>query len=355
MGRKSFQAIICILLLAAGCKKDDTAPSLPPVTSGRKAFVVCEGSLGYGNSALGLYLPEKDSSYDDVYKAANGQSLGDIFQSMTRIGDHYLLCINNSDKIIRIRRDNWLVDGTMTIAKPRYILAVNDTKAYVSSIFSKKLFVINPQTMQLTGTLNMPFENAEGMMQYGTTAFICSWDTANNKLYQVNTATDAVTAGPALAGFAPQDILMDKEQKVWVLAGNVPKKKSATLTRIDPSTGNILSSYSFASGADPEKPVFNATKDTLYFIEVDYNGGTANNGIYRMGIHDASLPSQPFIAAQSFQYFWALGIQPATGYIYVGDPKGFTQKGLVNIYKQDGTLLKSFRTGIGPGHFFFDE
>lgn len=88
---------------------------------------------------------------------------------------------------------------------------------------------------------------------------------------------------------------------------------------------------------------------------MDYNGGTTNNGIYRMKIDDLLLPTQPFIPAQNFQYYWALNIQPGTGYIYVGDPKGFTQKGIVSIYRQDGTKVKDFRTGIGPGHFFFDE
>ena len=74
-----------------------------------------------------------------------------------------------------------------------------------------------------------------------------------------------------------------------------------------------------------------------------------------MGIHDAALPAQPFVAAKQYQYFWALGVDPVTGNIYVGDPKGFVQKGSVYIYQQDATLIKTFSVGLGPGHFYFDE
>ncbi len=74
-----------------------------------------------------------------------------------------------------------------------------------------------------------------------------------------------------------------------------------------------------------------------------------------MGINDAALPAQPFIAAKQLQYFWALGIDPATGNIYVGDPRGFIQKGTAYIYRPDGTPVNSFNVGLGPGHFYFDE
>lgn len=245
MGRKSLQAIMLLLLLAAGCKKDDTQPQPPPAGAGKRSLVVCEGSLGNGNASLGLYLPETDSVFDDVYKAANSQGLGDIFQSLTRIGDYYLLCINNSDKILRIRRDNWLLEGTINVPKPRYILKVSDTKAYVSSLFGNKLYVIDPQAMQLTSTITLPYQNPEGMLLNGNMAYVCCWDTANNNLLGINTATDAITQYPLPAGRAPQDILMDKRQRYWILAGNVTKGKGATLTCMEQLTGGGASSTYF--------------------------------------------------------------------------------------------------------------
>jgi hypothetical protein len=142
---------------------------------------------------------------------------------------------------------------------------------------------------------------------------------------------------------------------LWVMAGNVTKGRSATLIRIDPSTGNILKAYTFANGVDPIKPAFNKTRDTLYYIQVKYDGTTNGNGIYRMSILDNELPTVSLIPTLPYQYYYALGIEPGTGYLYVGDPKGFTQKGTVGIYQQDGTLLKTFTTGLGPGQIYFGE
>ncbi len=209
--------------------------------------------------------------------------------------------------------------------------------------------------MQVSGTITMPYKNPEGMLLTGNTAYICTWDTATNNLYKIDINTDQPSAATALLGVAPQEAVLDKENKLWVMAGNMPQGRSATLSRIDPSNGQVIKTYQFPAGADAMRPVLNVAKDSIYFIEVNYTGGTQYNGIYRLGINDASLPSQPFLAAVQFQYFWALGIEPSTGYIYIGDPKGFTQKGTVYIYKPDGTKLTQFSTGVGPGHFYFED
>lgn len=364
MHPKSLPLLALLLLFAvSGCKKEAPIPDPLPVNiTGQKVYVVCEGSLGNGNSALGLYLPDKDSAYMDVYKAANGESLGDIFQSMTRIGNQYFLCVNNSDKIIVINKDSWKKEGPgvsspglIGINKPRYILPVAEEKAYVTSLFHNNLYLIHPGNQVNYGSIQLPYLNAEGMVRIADTVYVACWDTACTSLLRYNVKNDQPIQPIAIPASAPQELLIDAEQKIWVLSGNVSQGRAAALTRINPVTGDVLNSYAFPSGADPLRPVFNAGKDTLYFIEANYNGGSTNNGIFRMAIHANALPDQPFIAAQGFQYFWALGIQPGTGYIYVGDPKGFTQRGAVNIYKQDGSLIKSFLTGIGPGHFYFDQ
>lgn len=357
MGGKNCKALMVLLCCwLASCKKDTPEPAPHTVPTGKGlVYVVCEGNFGTGDATLYAYMPMQDSVYGDLYKNANNQPLGDVFQSMTKIGNNFFLCINNSDKIAVVDAGSVKLSGTINMAKPRYILPISSTKAYVSTLFSNKVYIINPKTQQVTGNIDMPNLNPEGMCLYYNDAFICTWDTAGNKIYKVDITTDKIAQAVTIAGNAPQEILEDKEQMLWVLSGNQPEGKSAKFSRIDPSTGEVLVSYSFPANADPLKPVFNVTKDTIYFIEADYSGGTANNGIYRMGIHDPSIPVQAFIAAKQYQYFWALGIDPTTGNIYVGDPKGFTQKGSVYIYRTDGTQTGSFNVGVGPGHFYFGE
>lgn len=316
-------------------------------------MVACEGSLGVGNAALTVHLPDKDSTYQDAYQALNGQQLGDIFQSITRIGNRLFLCINNSDQIICVDQSTLQLVGKMSIPKPRYILRVSDNKAYVSTLFSNKIYVVDPQALTVSGSFTLPHTGSEEMLLKDNKALVALWDTANTSLYVLNPATDAVDRTIPLPGAAPQAIAEDSEGKIWVLSGNVAKEKAAHLCRLDASTGAILADFPFPAQIDPIRLEFNPAKDTLYFIEVNYNG-TASNGVYRMGIHSSSLPSQPFVAARNLQYFWGVGIEPSTGLIYIADPKGFTQRGAVSIYNAVGDSLHSFNTGVGPGHFYFE-
>jgi len=362
MGTKNIQNIILLVLYTClvACVKDkpgNTSSAGNPVatdTAERQVYVVCEGSLGNGDGSLYLYDVKSGAVSGDVFASTNaGGKLGDVFQSMTRIGDRYFLCINNSDKIVVLNRSDKKVAGNISVPKPRYILPISDTKAYVSGLFSNKVYIINPQTMQVAGTIDMPYQNPEGMRLYNGKVYVCTWDTACSRVYTINTTTDAVETSIPVSGAAPQEALEDAQGRLWILSGNVSKNKSSSLTVID-KAGNIVRSYHFPDKADVIRPVFNPTLDSLYFIEVNYSGGNDYNGIYRMSINDADVPSVPFIAAQAYQYFWALGIDPKDGKIYIGDPKGFIQKGSVSVYKQDGTRVTSFPVGLGPGHFYFD-
>jgi hypothetical protein len=359
MGRKNYKAVkylvFAMVLLFAACKKDKPVdvPKPPVADSTDKVYIVSEGSLGNGNSSLDIYDLKTTTAYRDVYKSANSTDLGDVFQSMQVIGDRMFLSVNNSDKIVVLDKTNHKQVGLINISKPRYILPISEEKAYVSSLYSNKVHIINPKSMQVVGTITLPAQNPEGMLLYNGKAYITAWDTASDKIFVVNTTNDQVEKEVAVAGRASQGIVLDKNNKLWVLSGNVPKGKPAALTQIDPVTNSVVRSFRFPERADPIKPVFNRERDILYFIEVNYKGGTDHNGIYRMSIGDDKLPDQPFIKAQQFQYFWALGIQPDNDQIFVGDPKGFTQKGIVYIYDTDGNKKGEFETGVGPGHFYF--
>lgn len=359
MGREDHKAIkyafLLLLVFFAACKKDKpTEVTKPPVSDSiDKIYVISEGSFGNGNSSLDIYDPNSGTVYSDVYKSVNSADLGDVFQSMQVIGDRLFLCINNSDKIIVLDKNDHKQLGVINIPKPRYVLKINDNKAYVSTLYSNKVYIIDPQAMQSIGSFTLPAQNPEGMLLYNDKAYIATWDTASDKIFVVNTTTNQVEKEIAVAGRAPQEIVADKDNKLWVLSGNVAKGKAAGLTQLDPATGQTLHSFHFPDKADPIKAVFNKERDMLYFIEVNYYGGTEYNGIYRMSVSAEKLPDEPFIKAQQFQYFWALGIRPDDNTIFIGDPKGFTQKGAVYMYDTDGNKKGQFESGVGPGHFYF--
>lgn len=351
MGKNGYQILIAFCLFFLSCKKENNS-LLPPTTSGTKVFVVCEGSLGNGNAQLDFYSPTKDSFYQNVFENINGFSLGDVFQSMSFIDNKYFLCINNSDKIQVMDTPLYSL-ASINVPKPRYLTPVTANKAYVSSLFSNRIFVLNTATYQIEDTIFFTYKNTESILKYGNDVWVCAWDTANQNLYKVDATSNTIIDSFSIGVAAPQEIILDKENKAWVLAGNVAKGKNVSLVRVDLNNKQVLQTFTFLTSADVVKPVFNNAKDTLYFIEVNYSGGAQNNGVYRMNIHDNQLPIQAFIPALQNQYFWALGINPWNSDVYIGDPKGFVQKGAMVIYGTDGVLKKQFACGVGPGHFFF--
>ena len=359
--RRRYRILLAGFLLASlsfpACVKDkpDSPEQPPATTSGRKIWVANEGSLGNGNASLSVLLPERDSIYNHVFKTANHQDLGDVFQSMTPVGNRLFLAVNNSDVIKVINRENYELMATIDVRKPRYMLWVDSTKMYVSSLFYPEINVINPRTFQVTGQIAADYPNTEGLLAFQGKVYACNWDTACRYLYEIDPDDDQITHRIPIAGAAPQQVLADKEGQLWVLAGNAEQGKPATLTRINPVSRSITRSYHFPPKADVLKPAWNPGRDTLYFLGVDYNGRAAYNGVFRMSINQDTLPQTPFIPSQPLQYFWGLGIDPATGKIYVGDPKGFLQQGSILVYGADGVLQQSFSCGIGPGFFLFDH
>lgn len=346
-----------LALCSAGCVKDKPdEPNQSPInTQGRRIWIANEGSLGNGNASLALLFPEKDSLYDQVFDRANQQPLGDILQSLLQVGDHLFLAVNNSDKIKVIDKHSFKLIGSISIRKPRYMLALDSTKMYVSSLYYPEINIIDPQTLQVKGEITIDYPNSEGLMEYNGKVYACNWDTACNYLYEIDPKTDQITHRIPLAGYAPQQALSDKNGNIWVFAGNVEKSTPATLTCIDPQSQSIIKSYHFPAEVDILKPVWNAGRDTLYFLGVNYKGHTYYDGVFRMAIDANTLPTQAFIPAQALQYFWGLGIDTITGNIYVGDPKGFIQMGAILEYNPKGKLLNSYKTGVGPGYFLFEK
>lgn len=354
---KWLTASLAASILFIACVKDKPVTSQPTDnnSAGRKVFIANEGSLGNGNASLSFYNIDKDSVFNQIYQTANQQALGDVFQSMLIDNDRIYMAINNSDKVTVIDKKTYTLIGNIQVAKPRYLLKLSDSKMYVSSLYNPVINIVNPTTMQVTDSINIDYQNSEGLTQLNNKVYACNWDTACNYIYEIDPSTDAITARISIAGRASQQVLVDKDQKLWVLAGNVYKGKVATLTQIDPQSKAILKSFQFPAGADVMKPCWNPTKDTMYFLGVNYNGGTDYNGVYRMSVYSNTLPNNLFIPAQALQYYWGLAVDSIKNQIYVSDPKGFIQNGNVSIYQADGTKLKSFNVGLGPGFFAFDN
>jgi DNA-binding beta-propeller fold protein YncE len=358
MDRKTGKIVGSLVVLCcalASCIKDKPAPNAPfTIADTGSVFIICEGTFPSGYGSLFSYNPKNKTLAGDLYSNINGQPLGYVFQSMTKIDNHFFLAINNSNKVVVLDATSYKQIAVINIPQPRYIVSATAGKAYVSTMWSNKVYIISTAGFTVLGTVALPYQNPEGMIVFGNNAIVCPWDTTCSNICCINTQTDSIARTIKIGGVAPQEVQLDKDGNLWCISGDQPYGKTAALTKIDTLTGEILYSWQFGKEVSPMRLTFNPTKDTLYFIEANEYGGNTNNGIYKMGIYETALPAFPFINAGNNAYFYALGIDKHNT-IYVGNPLNWEEKGWVFVYNTSGIATDSFKAGIGPGHFFFAD
>ena len=351
-----FYIILCVASFLASCVKDKPNPDTKsfPTNLSHGLVVLNEGSFGNNNSDISYINLENQIVSNSLFKIVNGHSLGDVAQFITLINGTYYVCINNSNKIVVLDIADFSLRQTIhTIDYPRYMAQYSQDIAFVSSLYRPYVSVVQLSTNTCVDTIFTEHFNSEQMLVANNILWICQWDTACNYIQKVDATTHHPTEKVSIPGFAPHDILQDKNGTIWVLSGNKYKGKSAHLTCINPQTNEVLKSFSFSASADPIKLTINESKDTLYFINVNYTGNSSNNGLYKMGIDENALPSIPFIQAPVNTYFWGLGIDSKSKHIFLSDPKGFTQNSTIYEYTNAGKSLNVFQTGIGSNQFIF--
>jgi DNA-binding beta-propeller fold protein YncE len=342
-----------LVMLWSSCERKPLKEKEEPIdTVGRQVLILNEGSYGNGNASLSLYNITTGDIAQNIYEYYNNNEiLGDILQSAVTIDNRIFLTINNSNKIVVIDKTTFKKIATIELVQPRYILPISEELAYVSTIYHSKIHIINTQTYQVVGSITMPYPNTENML-LDTKGFVyvCNWDKANNKLYQINANAHTITDSIVLAGNAPHSILTDKENNMWVFGGNKVYHATSTISVIQDN--KLHKSYTFPQEAEIVKPVYNSRNDRFYFINVDYEYKTTQ-GIYSLHTDDESVPGTPLIPTAKFQYFYHITLDTATQQLYISDPKGFIQNGDILIYNLDGVKQHTIPVGMGPNQLLF--
>ena len=344
--------IILIMIGLSGCMKDDqwvkdhlqqglfqfSSPGI---------FIVNEGNFMYGNASLSFYDPSAKAIQNDVFYRANGLPLGDVAESMTIRNSSGYVVINNSGKIYVLDINTGKYTGKITgLTSPRFIHFVNDQKAYVTDLYAGKITIVNPVNNQITNSIPCPnHTSTEEMVQFGNYLFVTCWS-GDKTLLVIDISKDQIIR-EIKTGEQPCGIVVDKNNKIWVLCQALPSNTStirAVLQRIDPVSMKIEMSLEFSAETRPVKLNIDGKGENIYFL--------AGNNVYKMSVTAEVLPTQPFITLNS-KILYGLGIDPVTGDIYVSDALDYQQPGIISLFNNSGIIKDTFRSGIIPGRFCF--
>ena len=145
--------------LTLSCTRDPN-PVFPDLTdsylSGSGVFILNEGQFRSGNGSLSFFSNDSAKIFNNVFLKINKRLLGDVPYSMSIMGDNAYIVVNNSAKIEITKRNDMESVATISgLSSPRYISLISSTKAYVTSLDSDSLTIINLENNSISGYINI--------------------------------------------------------------------------------------------------------------------------------------------------------------------------------------------------------
>lgn len=339
---KRYFILVFALSLAFSCTKI-TDKQIDTYLSGSGVFILNEGNFRWGNGSLSFYSYDSAKIYNDLFSNINERPLGDVPNSMAIFGDMAYILVNNSGKIEVVNKNTLLSQSTINdLVSPRNMAIVTNSKAYVTSMYSDSIAIINLNNNTISGYINLR-RTSESIIVNGSKAFISNW-VGGNEIMVVSIANDKVTDS-ILVGAEPESMVLDKNANLWVLCnGGWMRTTPAEINVINTSTNKVVKELVFHDKqASPSCLNIDRIGETLYYLD---------GGVRQLNFNSETLPASPLIA-ESGHYFYKLGINPSNSDIFVTDAADYQQKGFVYHYKNDGTLLSTLNADIIPGLMCF--
>ena len=346
MIRLNFHILILLCLGVASCKKTEIGPQCPTCIEEDIAIkyddvlIGCEGNFGWGNASISLFNPTNNSITNTVFQNINGYALGDVLQSITEYNGHLFAVVNNSGKIEVLDTATYQKTATINgLTSPRYFCGINNSKAYVSDLFSDQIAILDLANNSVIGNINAGGWTEE-ILLFQDRVYVCRPDT--NFILQIN-ATTNIIMDTIVVGKGPSSLVLDNNNKLWVLSSGGINEEQGALNQIDPSTNNVIQTMLFGDiNNSPKSLKIAPNGETLYYL---------NNGVNELSIYASSLPNSSIIN-QNGALFYGLGISP-TNDIYVSDAVDYVQSGIVYRYDSSASLIHQFSVGIIPQGFWF--
>ena len=208
-------------LTACNKEKDDPKPS---GKYSNATFVVCEGNFNANEGSIDAIIDGEVKK--DIFQAENNRPLGDIVQSMEKIGDKIFIVVNNSGKVEAVNANTFKSEGTCTgLSYPRYVANRNDNEIFVSNgngYGSDYVYVVDKLSMQKTDSVATVFGPNTMIVSNGKLFVANSGGYTTDKTVTVIDTKTLKVEKTITVGDNPYDMELDENGNVIVLCkGNV--------------------------------------------------------------------------------------------------------------------------------------
>lgn len=328
--------LAAVTLYSCSNTDDNTAPTNPDEKYLNGYFITNEGNFGDANASVSHVSADLNTVTNDIFKTANGKDLGDVAQSIVMHGDYAFVVVNNSNTIEVVNKKTFKSVYTITegLNTPYYATISND-KLYVTSLYNPTVSVYNANTFAFIKTIELNY-SATNIVASNNYVYAANGFYSDGKLIEVidpssDTNTVDIAFDNAINGITTNG------QFVYALETNASASK---ISKIEGT--QVASSVTISQG---NARYLVADGSNLYY--------TAGTGIYKTTDTATSAGTKLFDVIPAEDGFSVLyGFNVLNGNIFVSDVKGFTDLGTVTIYKENGTVTKEFKTGLGPNGFY---
>ena len=355
MKRKVLFLSFVIAMALVSCNKRNDSPQPAPQPATKGLFVLNEGTFTYANASLSFYDFEKNEAENNLFFRANNAPIGDVGQSLALIGDDLYIVVNNSKYIYKVDAKTIIYKAKIEgFTSPRYMLQVNNDKAYVSDLVSTGFWVLNLNN--LSKSFVETGNTTEAMVKVGNEVFMSNWSNyytggvSSNRTIQVIDCVNDELVDEIEVAKEPSAMVVDKNNHIWVsCSGDYVQPYEPSIICIDAATHQVIRRFDLAEGSYPSGLAVDGAGENIFFM----NGGFGALNVYKMSVDATEIPETPFITTDS-RVFYNLKVDPQNGDIYVTDAKNYVVNGDLLRYSSNGTLLGTYEMGLIPSYMLFN-
>jgi DNA-binding beta-propeller fold protein YncE len=332
------ESVVLLLIFSlTHCRPPDRRGEVvPDFVSG--VYVINEGNFQFGNSSVSYYDEQRGIVTHDVFLAANQFALGDVFQSMSRIGAYYYLVVNGSGRVEVVDTSDFKSVKTITgCQSPRYLLPVSSTKAYLTDLYDNKIHLLNLATNEITGSIIIPtwteamiYANNNVYVSAPHSRYVLVIDPLSDKII------DSIETGEGI-----NSMVLDKNNHLWLLSNGDLGAHVPFIAKVALSNNQIIFQETLTHPAG--SLTTSNDKATLYWLE---------EGVVKLPV-DSLVSKRSTIIAKGSHNWYGLGIHPLKEEVYVSDVFDYLRDSEVFIYTKEGAQKGTFTTGLISGGFWF--
>ncbi len=340
MRRNAILFILGLFFLSA-CGDDDPQTNNGLYSNG--IFVINQGNFGSGSGSLSFIDLDDSTIANDVFFSSNDFYLGNVTQSMSKVGSSYVIANNNAESLVICNTaDLKFEDEILGIKQPRFVQAINNSEAWVSSWgetgSNGQLTKIDVTSGELISTIETG-GGPEKFVSSGSAIYVTNSGGffRDSVIYKLNENEIEQTI---IVGDNPYDLVVDGNGAIWVLCtgftdwANPDNSTQGRLVKIENDV--VVNSFELSNGAN--------------HLEISNNGQTlfylADGMVKSQSINSNTLDNNEIYSG--FYYSMIVG---QDGLIYLADAKDFASTGEVIVIDGAGELINAYSVGLIPGGF----